>query len=110
MGSSHADRERRRTGRSPLGPPRFSLRPKRLMRYTATIITRITGLRMPTQMATVVATHAIPASARTAPLAVEPRSQPHTSRPSDSVTRTEKEPEPETCPASLVAVTVRVAV
>ena len=70
----------------------------------------MTGLRMPTQMMILVTTETIANNARTAPLVVPPMSHPRTKKPCDSVTRTENESEPDTRPASLMALTVSTAV
>ena len=70
----------------------------------------MTGLRMPTQIMILVATDTIANNARIAPLAVPPKFHPKTKKPGDSVTCTEKESEPDTRPASLMALTVRTAV
>ena len=53
------------------------------------------------------AAHATADNARTAALAVPPTFQPPIRKPSDSATRTENESEPDTRPASLMALTVR---
>ena len=73
-------------GLGPRGITERSRDPYRLMSITATPITRITGLNIPTQISTASATFPTPVSALIAVFAVSPASHPPTTNPSTSVT------------------------